>query len=211
MAFIKKTAAPIQCTEHDSRKAERKFADLVAELGAENETARRWAVRDLTPLPDSSAPLVARLAYEDSANVRTAILNALAQIGDSVAISGLISCLRSENAGLRNESIEVLKAIPQHVEPIIHKLLKDTDSDVRIFAVNILESLRHKDVEKWLIEVIEKDEHLNVCATAVDLLSEVGTEHALLALKQLKARFKDDPYIGFVTDLALKRIEEGSQ
>lgn len=211
MAFIKKTVTPIQCTEHDQRHSERNFADLVAELGAENETARRWAVRDLTPVPDASQPLVARLAYEESASVRAAILNALAQIGDHDAIMGLINCLRSEDASLRNEAIEVLKAIPQHVEPIIHTLLNDIDSDVRIFAVNILESLRHRDVEKWLIEVIEKDAHINVCATAVDLLSEVGTEQALPALKQLKIRFKDDPYICFTTDLALKRIEDGSQ
>lgn len=210
MAFIKKSATPIKCKERDERVTERNFADLVAELGAENETARRWAVRDLTPLPDASPPLVARLAYEESANVRAAILNALAQIGDQAAVAGLIHCLRSEDAALRNEAIEVLKAIPNQVEPIIYTLLSDTDSDVRIFAVNILESLRHKDVEKWLIDVITKDPHVNVCATAVDLLSEVGTELAVSALKQLKIRFEDDPYICFTTDLALKRIEDGN-
>lgn len=210
MAFVKKTVASIECKEHDERHTERNFTDLVAELGAESETARRWAVRDLMLLPNASAPLVARIAYEECVNVRNAILNALAQIADSVAISGLIYCLRSEDTALRNEAIEVLKAIPQQMELLIHTLLTDTDSDVRIFAVNILESLRHQDVEKWLIEVIEKDSHVNVCATAVDLLSEVGTERALPALKQLKIRFEDDPYICFTTDLALKRIENGN-
>jgi HEAT repeat protein len=208
MAFIKKSDPPIQHVEHDSRQANRDFAGLLAELDSPNETARRWAVRDLTSLPNTSTPLVARLVLENSSSVRTAILNALAQLGDKEAISGLVNCLRSEEAGLRNEAIQVLKEIPQHVEPIIQNLLNDTDSDVRIFAVNILESLRHKDVEKWLINVIEKDAHLNVCSTAVDLLSEVGTEQALSALKQLKIRFSDEPYICFSVDLAVKRIEE---
>jgi HEAT repeat protein len=196
MAFIKKSENSTQCIEQDSRRADRDFASLVAELGSEKETARRWAVRDLKMIPNASTPLVARLAYENSANVRTAILNALAHLGDKEAIAGLVHCLRSEEAALRNEAIEVLKG------------LNDTDSDVRIFAVNILESLRHQDVEKWLIHVIEKDIHLNVCSTAVDLLSEVGTEHALPALKKLKIRFSDEPYICFSVDLALKRIEE---
>lgn len=210
MAFIKKQSSQISCVEHDARHAERDFPSLVAELGSDNETARRWAVRDLTSMPDASVPLVARIAYEQSKNVRSAILNALAQIADKEAITGLIQCLSSDDAALRNEAIEVLKEIPVHVEPIIDALLTDTDSDVRIFAVNILESLRHKNVEKWLIQVIEKDAHVNVCATAVDLLSEVGTENALPALKNLKNRFADEPYICFSVDLAIKRIEEES-
>jgi HEAT repeat protein len=88
-------------------------------------------------------------------------------------------------------------------------LLADTSTDVRIFAVNILESLRHPEVESWLIAVIERDPHLNVCATAVDLLGEVGTEAAREPLERLKARYAGEPYIQFASDLALKRITEG--
>jgi len=85
-------------------------------------------------------------------------------------------------------------------------LLNDPDPDVRIFAVNILESLCHPDVEQWLIDVIRDDAHINVCATAVDLLGEVGSEQALPALQSLKERFTDEPYIQFAADLAINRI-----
>ena len=85
-------------------------------------------------------------------------------------------------------------------------LLCDPDPDVRIFTVNILESLCHPDVEAWLIEVISTDPHINVCATAVDLLSEVGTEKSLAPLEQLKQRFPDAPYMQFAADLALRRL-----
>jgi HEAT repeat protein len=87
------------------------------------------------------------------------------------------------------------------------KLLQDPDPDVRIFAVDVLESLRHPRVEEWLIEVISEDPHVNVCATAVDLLGEVGSEQAKAALISLKQRFAGEPYIQFASDLALKRIE----
>ena len=63
-------------------------------------------------------------------------------------------------------------------------------------------------MEQWLIKVIERDAHVNVCATAVDLLCEVGTEAAINPLLDLKARFVTDAYIQFASDLALKRIRE---
>jgi hypothetical protein len=60
----------------------------------------------------------------------------------------------------------------------------------------------------WLREVIENDAHVNVCATAVDLLGEVGSQEALGSLQQLKLRFAAEPYIQFAADLAIKRILE---
>jgi HEAT repeat protein len=209
MAFIKKQTS--QVVNEDERTAPRDFDGLCLGLNNEDPKVRRWAVRDLVDMPNASAVLVARLEHEENAGVRTGILNALAKLGDTVAMNGLVECLRSEDAALRNESIEILKELPNEVELIIDGLLADADSDVRIFAVNILESLRHKNVEQWLIKVIEKDSHVNVCSTALDLLSEVGTELAAPAIKQLKARFPDEPYVCFSADLALKRIEEGSQ
>jgi HEAT repeat protein len=120
----------------------------------------------------------------------------------------LVKCMRSEDAVLRNEAIEAMKLLPQAVAPIMPSLLTDADSDMRISAVNILESLKHPDVERWLCEVIERDPHVNVCATAVDLLGEVGSAAALPSLLQLKARFADQAYIAFAADLAIKRIQE---
>jgi HEAT repeat protein len=109
---------------------------------------------------------------------------------------------------LRNEAIEAMKQLPDAVAPIMRDLLNDASSDMRIFAVNILESLKHPDVELWLREVIENDAHVNVCATAVDLLGEVGSKEALESLRHLKLRFANEPYIQFAADLAIKRILE---
>ncbi|MEN9597282.1 MAG: hypothetical protein RL236_1716 [Pseudomonadota bacterium] len=209
MAFIKKH--PSQIVDEDERVSSRDFTGLCEQLNHENPKLRRWAVRDLVEMPHASLILVERLEHENNASVITAILNALAKLRDTVALNGLVECLRSENAALRNESIEILKELPQEVSLLIDDLLTDADSDVRIFAVNILESLRHQNVEQWLIGVIEKDAHINVCSTALDLLTEVGTELAIPAIKKLKARFSDEPYICFSIDLVLKRIEEGER
>ncbi|MDQ5940005.1 MAG: hypothetical protein QG557_955 [Pseudomonadota bacterium] len=207
MAFIKQQAP--QAVNEDERTAKRDFGGLSAELNSDNATARRWAVRDLVTFPQASDVLVARLKIEEDVSVRTAILSSLAQLGDKVALNGLVTCLRSDEASLRNEAIEVLKAIPDEVGPIINTLLHDNDSDVRIFTINILESLRHDNVEQWLMSVIDNDDQVNVCATAVDLLSEVGTELSIQSLINLKQRFANEPYMCFSVDLALKRIEQG--
>jgi HEAT repeat protein len=119
-----------------------------------------------------------------------------------------VDCLRSENAALRNEAIETFKQLGQEVDHILQSLLADSDPDLRIFAVNILESQRHPEAEDWLIKVIAKDCHVNVCAAAVDLLCEVGTEASIDSLVRLKARFASEPYIQFASALALKRIHE---
>jgi HEAT repeat protein len=207
MGFIKAKAA--ETIAEDERKQSRNCDDLLVHLENANPTARRWAARDLADCPGASAALVNRLQREQDVSVREVILTTLTSLGDGTAVAGLCECLRSEGAALRNEAVETMKQLPDAVAPVMQRLLTDTTPDVRIFAVNILESLRHPEVESWLIDVIKDDAHLNVCATAVDLLGEVGTTAAREPLQQLKTRYADEPYIQFATDLALKRIVEG--
>jgi HEAT repeat protein len=205
MAFISKTPVA-RDPGVDERHSARDYDGLVRELDDPDGGARRWAARDLAGYPEASAPLLLRLQRESELSVREVILTALMRIADPAAIAGLVLCLRSEDANLRNEAIEAMKALPIEVAPIMRGLLTDQDPDVRIFAVNILESLRHPDVESWLIEVIEREPMVNVCGTAVDLLSEVGTGASRDALQRLQARFAAEPYIQFAAALALKRI-----
>jgi len=206
MAFIK--TRKTQAVTSEERKDPRDFPSLILGLAEANPMARRWAARDLAAYPEATSALVAHLQHEEDLSVREVILTTLTRLGDDVAVEGLIQCLRSEDASLRNEALETMKLLPEEVAPIMRELLGDADPDVRIFAVNILESLRHPEVEAWLIEVIETDPHVNVCATAVDLLGEVGSTAAREALLQLKARFSEEPYVQFATDLALRRIDE---
>jgi HEAT repeat protein len=204
MALITKPTDASLSTER--REHSRDCAHLTLQLDDPNPAARRWAARDLTDCPAASAALVKRLHIEPDVSVREVILTSLTSLGDELAVAGLVHCLRSEDVGLRNEAIEAMKQLPDEVAPIMGGLLNDPSPDVRIFAVNVLESLRHPEVEAWLIRVIDLDPHLNVCATAVDLLGEVGSPAAEGSLLRLKARYANEPYIQFAAALALKRI-----
>jgi HEAT repeat protein len=150
--------------------------------------------------------LVERLNLEVDPSVRSLIFTALVSIADTSALQGLTDCLRSEDVALRNDAVQALTQLPSGAASFIQHLLRDDDPDVRILAVNVLESLRHPQVEAWLIDVVEHDSHLNVCATAVDLLGEVGSVAAREPLSSLKRRFPSDAYIQFAADLALQRI-----
>jgi HEAT repeat protein len=205
MGFVKRQVN--ESIDQDERKRSRDCATLVEELSNSNPTARRWAARDLAECPDASGALVERLKLETNGSVREVILTTLTRLGDDLAVAGLVQCLRSEDAALRNEAIDAMKQLPDEVAPLMQGLLRDADPDVRIFAVNILESLCHPEVEAWLIEVIEQDAHVNVCATAVDLLGEVGSAAARQSLWNLKKRFPDEPFVQFAADIALRRID----
>ncbi|WP_257819952.1 HEAT repeat domain-containing protein [Burkholderia glumae] len=181
---------------------------LLASLGSASPAQRRDAARALAAHPDTAAVLVAQLQRESSASVRETIMLSLVHLRDQVALDGLVACLRSEDAALRNAAIAAMQQLPEEVAPLMSRLLADPDSDVRIFAVNVLESLRHPSVEAWLLEVIEQDPHVNVCAAAVDLLGEVGSARARAPLQRLQRRFPDEPFIRFAASIALQGLED---
>jgi len=203
---------PLKRTIKSDRRSHAKGAprrgctSATAQLVHADATVRRHAVRDIVTCDGASEAIISRLFLEVDASVREAMLNALATRGDTAAVAGLLECLRGEDVVLRNDAVSALTRLPAAVAQIIEPLLADERADVRILLVNVLESLRHPQVESWLIGIIERDAHVNVCATALDLLGEVGTEAAAAPLQRLKARFADQPYIQFAADLALERI-----
>lgn len=182
---------------------------LLQGLTDSDEELRRMSAKELGMYPQAVDALGRQLLLELNSGVCESILNSLGRIGTEEAVQVLLPFLRSERAFLRNEAIEVLKGLPQSVAPAMEELIHDSDPDVRIFAVNVLESLRHPKVVEWLIEVIENDLHINVCATALDLLAEVGDESCLPALELATHRFPNEPYLQFAVNMAKLRITEG--
>ena len=208
MALTKKNWSELASFDAHARTSERDCAGLVEQLADPRPSARRWAARDLADCPQCTTALLDRLQIEVDSSVREIIFTTLIRCSSAEVALGLVEFLRSEDAAVRNETIEALKQMPKSVSAMMQSLLRDPDSDVRIFAVNILESLRHPEVEYWLVDVIVQDPQVNVCATAVDLLGEVGSRDALQSLMDLKARFEGEPYIQFAADLAIRRISE---
>lgn len=185
----------------------REFGGLVAQLDDADAAVRRWAARDLAAHAAAAAALGARLAVEPDASVREALLTSLAAVGGPAAVDALLAQLRSEDAAARNGAIETLAAMPADVAPRIEALLRDADSDVRIFAVNLLGDLPHEQVPAWLAQVLRHEPQVNVVAAAVEVLAEAGGPEHVALLRAARARFEGDAFFAFAADVAIERIE----
>lgn len=193
-------SAPVSAAECMSSQ------EAIRELENSDWATRQKAARCLQGISEAADALCARFAVEAHVPTREALAVAIMRTGGADAVDRLLPLLSSEDAAQRNTVIEILQALPDAVAPRMEALLCHEDSDVRIFAVNVLEALRHPRVERWLIDVIARDNHVNVVATALDLLGEVGTEAAMPALENVTARFDGEPYIRFAAGNAIKRI-----
>lgn len=203
---LKKAATVATATTSD--KSAYGLQDWLRLLDSTSPEDRRLAARALAEFPVSAPALLNTLARESNIRVKGAILVSLQCIGGHRVLEGLLPFLRSDNAALRNGVIEILQGMPNEIGDYINDLLHDQDSDVRIFAIDILQTLAHPDSPSWLLDVILHDKHVNVVATAIDRLTEIGTPEMLPAMKSVLARFPNEPYIEFIVNLAIKRLSE---
>ncbi|HLN25633.1 MAG TPA: HEAT repeat domain-containing protein [Patescibacteria group bacterium] len=182
------------------------MTSLLADLAATESGVRRNAVRALGLHPGSAAALCDRLQVETSPSVRAVLFTTLIRLQSPAVAVRLAKLLRSDDAPLRNAAIEALQEMPDAVAPHLQTLLADEDSDVRIFTVNILAALRHRQAPEWLAVVVRGDPHVNVCAAAVDGLAEIGGPETVQDLRDLRGRFAGNAYMEFAIDTAIRRI-----
>ncbi|NUB07921.1 HEAT repeat domain-containing protein [Azospirillum sp. Vi22] len=184
--------------------------DPLAWLEDADPAQRRRAAHVLGERPDAVPALSARLAREEDPSVRETLLTALVRTGTAAAAAALLPHLASEDVGLRNGVIESLQQMPAAVVmPELAPLLTAGDSDLRIFAAQLVGKLPHPDRLDLLAGVIDRDPHVNVCLSAVEALMESGDPAALPVVERLGERFPNDPFVAFSVDAA-RRLFSGA-
>lgn len=179
--------------------------DLRADLSCGDPARRRNAVLLAARLGEAEL-LADHVGREEDAGLRARIMTILARAADPKTVASLVALLRSEDAGLRNEAIETLQAMGEATAPEIEALLDDEDSDVRIFAMNVALQLKSARVPDLALRVLLTDGNVNVCAAALDILSEVGRPEMADEIRSAADRFPDAPFLAFAVRAALKRI-----
>jgi HEAT repeat protein len=181
-------------------------AGHIAALASAQPESRWSAARALAGRAEAVPALAAALSGEKIPRVREAIMTALMRVGDAASVQALLPCLRSDDAAERAAAIDALQALPEAISPFMTTLLSDGDSDVRVLATELARNMPADAATQLLADLIEHERHPNVCAAAVEVLAEVGTQDALPALRKCAERFSGTAFLPFAVTVAIKRI-----
>ena len=176
------------------------------QLAGNDVDERRRAARALSGDPAAASVLADRLSCEPDPRVRDALFGSLIDIGGTLVAQLLAPFIRSDDAGLRGGAIEALKHLVSDAALVLDVLMSDPDTDVRILAIEITRAWPSDLAMPRLRRVFEQESHVNVCAAAVDVATEVGTKELLVALEGLRVRFASEPFLVFAVDIACDRI-----
>jgi HEAT repeat protein len=176
----------------------------------EDDTSIRYAILDrIVELDNGDIALVKLLSdFEIEHNILTYISMLLIKLDPKDApIDEIMELLKVEDAFIRNLVVSILQAYGSEIKYYIVKFLIDDDRDLRIFAINILGDVNFSESRDMMLELLEKEEDINVAMTAVDYLAEIGEEQDIQKLIEVKERFKTEPYTQFAIDRAIKMIK----
>jgi HEAT repeat protein len=205
MALVRAAPEAPKTAPSESREA------LLEQLAGSDIDKRRRAARALSRDAGAVAALADRLEYEPESVVRNALFRSLVDIGGTMAVDLIARLLRSDDASLRGGAVEALKLLGDEAVAALDGLLSDPDPDVRILAVEVTRAWPSALAVPRLRRVLENDTHVNVCGTAVDVATEVGTGELVQTLADLRTRFPDQQFLLFAVDVACSRIRASDE
>jgi len=159
-----------------------KFSELLRKIKSENEDERRWAAQMMGELRKKEGiPHLINLLSDKSTAVQEASADALIKIDGKEVAEKLISLLSSNEASVRNISIEILEGIGEEAVEVLVSLLKDEDHDIRKFACDTLGNIASPKATPYLITILN-DSNINVACAAAEALGKIGDRKAVESL-----------------------------
>lgn len=156
---------------------------------------------------EEAIPALAGLLRSTNLGVQEAADMALRKIGGSRAVAAVIPLLRSDEAPVRNLSMDLLRALGGQDLPAVIGLLHDDDPDIRIFASDILGACGSPLAVAPLCEAMLKDPEVNVRYQAAVSLGDLGRPEAVRCLNQALA---DEEWVQYSVIEALAKIRDDS-
>jgi HEAT repeat protein len=174
---------------------------------ASADAQERWAAARAAPdVAGGVDALTAALRSEADGRVREAILTSLARIKSSEGIAAVLALLRSDDASLRVGALDTLRAMGSALREHLPRLLADADGDVRLLSCEITRSLPGAEATRLLCDLLAREQEINVCGAAIEVLAEVGQPEALPVLARCATRFADTQFLAFAIKIATERI-----
>ncbi|MEN6348482.1 MAG: hypothetical protein ABFD08_03655 [Syntrophomonas sp.] len=160
--------------------------ELIKGLSSEDERERAFAVEDIVfeGIPGAIDLLVEHLKVEKSRFVREVVINNLKTIPGQELIEKLIPLLRSDDAFIRNSIIDIISEQDELAVSLLKPLIKDSDKDVRKFAIDILFQLKSYHSMELIAETLD-DPDINMLITAVEYLGRLEARNFASNINQL--------------------------
>ncbi|NWF65933.1 MAG: HEAT repeat domain-containing protein [Campylobacterales bacterium] len=170
---------------------------------------KHYALEKMVEFSEGSKELLKIMINNESdKNLISFISSLLAKVDPKIApIEELLEAMKIENAYLRNHVISILQDYGKEIKYYIVKYLIGDDRDLRIFAINVLGDVKFPESREMMLELLQKEDDVNVAMTAVDYLQEIGQIEDIPIIEKLKSKFKNEPYVEFAVNNAIKMIK----
>lgn len=148
--------------------------ELVRDLTDGDEKTRAFAAEDIIydGIPGGIELLINRLIVEESRYVREVMVNCLKGTKGRNVVEKIIPLLGSDDAFIRNASIDIMSNQGELATEFMRKLLGDPDKDIRKFALDILFQLKSLNTADLIAEALH-DSDINNLITAVEYLGHM--------------------------------------
>jgi HEAT repeat protein len=199
MPFVRKTPSP--------SAASPLAADQVLTALASGTDDERWAAaRAAAEMPAHAAMLGAAIQRERNPRVREAIFTSLVRIATPASVEAVLPLLRSDDAQLRTGALDALQSMKGAAWPYVPDLLRDADADVRLLACELVRNMPSERATRLLCELLEAELEANVCASAIEVLGQIGGPEALPTLASCAERFRGTAFLEFSIRITAARI-----
>lgn len=203
MPLIRKSSPSAEVSSPDASSV---FAAL--ERGTDEE---RWTAARIAPeLQGGVQALGQALSSERNPRVREVIFTGLAKIDSPEAVEFVLPFLRSDDSGLRTAALDALRTMKCATRSYLQRLLNDADADVRVLACELARNVEALDAADLLCGLLDREMDANVCASAIEVLAEVGGIDALPSLERCAERFRGMAFLDFSIQITADRIRSQS-
>lgn len=151
--------------------------------------------------------VLAELLMTNHLGIQEAADSSLRKIGGKETVRAVLPLLRSDEAPVRNLSMDILREVGNQDMPSLVELIHDEDADIRIFIADILGTTDNLLAVEPLCDALLKDPEVNVRYQAAVSLGELRMEEAAPCLNKA---INDEEWVQYSVIEALTKIGHAS-
>ncbi|BDQ35615.1 HEAT repeat domain-containing protein [Pseudodesulfovibrio portus] len=173
----------------------------------DKEVVRESAFRAGEDNCTEAVPKLAELLTTNHLGIQEAVDSSLRKIGGKETVQAVLPLLRSDDAPVRNLSMDILREVGSQDMGSLIELSQDEDADIRIFMADILGSTGSLLAVEPLCDALLRDPEVNVRYQAAVSLGDLGMAEAAPCLNKA---INDEEWVQYSVIEALTKIGHSS-